>query len=659
MTQLAYDVLGRVISTSNAAGEFQQFTYDDLDRITSQSNALNQTTQYAFDLAGRPLSVTDAKGNNIAVYGYDEYGRKIATTEAGVEYSFSYNTNNTLAGSVQGGMETNYLYDSRRLPTSVSTDGIIIRLSYDRNGRPTSHSGNAAGISYRYDDAGQITQIDNIDVGYNLDGQLNSYSAGDDLIQYGYDNRGIMNVLSTPAGDYAFQHDARGLTNQIELPSDSLISYQYNDTGQITTQDYSSIGGAVYQYTYDAAGRVDTATGDSNHQYNYNSASSLTSATIDDDSFTYRYDDNANRIEGNQFYNLANRLTEDEKFSYTYDERGNLVKKVDKGSGAYTDYLFNGLNQLVALNSFSDSAATVALITASYQYDSMGRRVRKQVNNLTTNYQWMGNQLLSETRPDGTKISYRYAKAYSSYLPIEVTDGINTWTVHKDHLDAPRALTDQNNVVVWQNESSPYGISNPNEDPDGDGSAVEFNFRFPGQYFDLESGLHYNFFRYYDPGTGRYISSDPIGIEGGVNTYLYSNSNPINYIDPIGQNPIAAAAIIRAAIAAAWRELNRQIRKCAGDPVCRCRAFNTGYHALQAIGCRACNTPSPVCCAVTTAQAVATGGLVTLRAAYIASNCDHYLPTDRNHPGELQNAQRALVKCSAKAGRMCRRQCVL
>jgi RHS repeat-associated protein len=73
-----------------------------------------------------------------------------------------------------------------------------------------------------------------------------------------------------------------------------------------------------------------------------------------------------------------------------------------------------------------------------------------------------------------------------------------------------------------------------NEDPDGDGATYTLNLRFPGQYFDTETGLHYNYYRDYDPATGRYLQADPIGLQGGVNLYQYAKSNPMTYIDPYG-----------------------------------------------------------------------------------------------------------------------------
>ncbi len=87
---------------------------------------------------------------------------------------------------------------------------------------------------------------------------------------------------------------------------------------------------------------------------------------------------------------------------------------------------------------------------------------------------------------------------------------------------------------MWQwNNDDPFGGNPPDEDPDGDGQRFEFNLRFPGQYFDQETNLHYNYFRDYDPSIGRYIQSDPIGLDGGINTYLYA-FDPLTQIDPLG-----------------------------------------------------------------------------------------------------------------------------
>jgi len=107
-------------------------------------------------------------------------------------------------------------------------------------------------------------------------------------------------------------------------------------------------------------------------------------------------------------------------------------------------------------------------------------------------------------------------------------------SVHNDPLGTPQALTDENGKKVWTAQYDPFGKATVNEDPDGDGNAFTFNVRMPGQYYDQETGLHYNYFRYYDPSIGRYLTSDPIGLQGGPNTYAYVAENPIRYSDPLG-----------------------------------------------------------------------------------------------------------------------------
>jgi RHS repeat-associated protein len=108
-----------------------------------------------------------------------------------------------------------------------------------------------------------------------------------------------------------------------------------------------------------------------------------------------------------------------------------------------------------------------------------------------------------------------------------------TWLV-TDHLNTPRVGLDNNCVIVWRWNSKGFGDDATDNDPDEIGIDRVVNLRFPGQYYDSESGLYYNYYRDYDPTLGRYIQSDPIGLAGGLNTYGYVYGNPVSYIDPYG-----------------------------------------------------------------------------------------------------------------------------
>ena len=114
------------------------------------------------------------------------------------------------------------------------------------------------------------------------------------------------------------------------------------------------------------------------------------------------------------------------------------------------------------------------------------------------------------------------------------TQEVGIYFVHTDHLGTPQKLTDESGTIVWEADYSPFG------DGSLQVSAVTNNLRSPGQYFDAETGLHYNYFRDYDTSSGRYLQSDPIGLSDGQNAYAYVHGNPINAYDPNGQNAVWA-----------------------------------------------------------------------------------------------------------------------
>mgnify|MGYP002713060653 CR=1 FL=1 len=133
---------------------------------------------------------------------------------------------------------------------------------------------------------------------------------------------------------------------------------------------------------------------------------------------------------------------------------------------------------------------------------------------------------------------HQYVWADSTLVAVsDGTPNANAWrNVYTDHLGTPRAITDQSGTVIWRWpwQDNAFGEQPAEQDPDGNGTDFDFNLRFPGQYFDAETGLHYNYFRDYEPGTGRFVESDPIGIEAEVNTFLYAQGGPLNKVDPSG-----------------------------------------------------------------------------------------------------------------------------
>jgi RHS repeat-associated protein len=167
-------------------------------------------------------------------------------------------------------------------------------------------------------------------------------------------------------------------------------------------------------------------------------------------------------------------------------------------------------------------------VLGEYTYNAKGQRVKKVAGGTTIyHYDLMGN-LIQETDGSGNIISsYVYAGTHS-IAKVESSGAI--YYYHNDHLGTPLAMTDATGAIVWKAAYNPFGKAEVDQS-----STITNNFRFPGQYYDSESGLHYNWYRYYDPGTGRYVTADLIGIQEGENhLYWYVKNNPVNYTDLLG-----------------------------------------------------------------------------------------------------------------------------
>lgn len=149
-----------------------------------------------------------------------------------------------------------------------------------------------------------------------------------------------------------------------------------------------------------------------------------------------------------------------------------------------------------------------------------------------------------------------------------------------DHLDTPRLAKDAAGTIHWRWDSDGYGSAAATEDPDGNGKTTVINLRFPGQYYDQESGLHYNWNRYYSPRLGRYISSDPIGIEGGGNSYTYVEGNPISGTDTLGLFNYVKGAVAVGNVIQAGRNIGTGAASIAGGV----GAGATGVGAPVAVG---------------------------------------------------------------------------
>jgi RHS repeat-associated protein len=192
-------------------------------------------------------------------------------------------------------------------------------------------------------------------------------------------------------------------------------------------------------------------------------------------------------------------------------------------------------------------------VVMNYQYNGRGEQVRKYLGTTNTYslYDEQGHWLAdysNATTPSQQAI-------WMGDTPVGVFVGTGTnqklHYIEADALGTPRVVVDPtrgtNGTAVWNwlLEGEAFGKTAPNQNPDGDATSFVFNLRFPGQRFDSASGLNYNHFRDYEPGTGRYAQSDPIGLAGGVSTYGYVGGNPMTGVDPLGLACVATGNTVR------------------------------------------------------------------------------------------------------------------
>ncbi|HHG1136859.1 TPA: RHS repeat-associated core domain-containing protein, partial [Klebsiella pneumoniae] len=368
---------------------------------------------------------------------------------------------------------------------------------------------------YQYDGAGLITKI--------------TYPSGRE-VSYTRDLAGdVIEVATTQAGT------TTSLASQIERapfgPVTSMVrwngiseSRSLDLNYRVTGIDATRVHSLVYRYTPDSliSAIDDNLSSSVNQSLGYDAVGRITSAEGLYGVLGYGYDATGNRTsittDGlSQSYTINymnNWLVKTGQTSRSYDANGNLTKQ---GADTFT---YDSQNRLVA--------ATVAGVTAAYTYNHLDQRVTKTLNGQTRLliYGLAGN-LIEELDAATGDVLAEYI--WLDGTPLSFAQSGQTYQVHVDHLGTPKALTDASGQVVWKASYSPFGKASITT------QGPTFNLRFPGQYYDAETGLHYNWRRYYDPNTGRYITSDPIGLAGGINTYAYALSNPIGNADPTGE----------------------------------------------------------------------------------------------------------------------------
>jgi len=567
-SKASYDSLDRAKDTTDARNKQTLYGYDGLDRLTRVTDPRALVTQYPRNgLGDQDKLISPDTGTTTYTY-YDDGSLKTALDSRGVLATYTYDALNRLKSIV---------YSQSGQPSrtySWTYDQTGTGFSYGI-GRLTTSSFPAGTQTYAYDPLGRLASTTQqvvatgganasplshtLAYGYTA-GQLTSrtYPSGR-VVTYTYTG-GQISALSVKANSGAA---AQTLLSQIHWQPFGGVDHwlwqmasgtqaydrSYDDSGRIVRY---TLGGVVRDLRYDAAGRITSYTHlakadgaaqpNLDQSFGYDELGRVKTVNAYGYSWTIGYDDNGNRtsvtINGStRAYTTAansNRLTSisNPARNFGYDAVGNTTS--DNGLGYTTTYFLEN-----RLWSVSRGGATV-----NFSYNDQGQRIRKfsttgASSTVVFVYDALNGNLLGEYDSTGQAIK-EYVWLGSIPVAVLTPDPANAanpplvYYIQTDHLNTPRIVIDRNDKRRWRWLAEAFGTTAPETNPDGLG-VFAFNLRFPGQYFDQETGLNYNWHRDYDPSTGRYVQSDPIGLAGGsISTYGYVTGNPVNYFDPNG-----------------------------------------------------------------------------------------------------------------------------
>lgn len=528
---MSYDTLGRVAAATNAGGETVSYAYDALDRIVTVVDPMGQSSAFTYDAAGRLTSVTDAKGS-VTGYEYDSHGRRSAEVAPdGRRTTYAYRADNLLGTLTWPDNTTiSYTYDANKRVTGETAGGEVITYSYNAVNQLTSASGQGGTVTYTYDNAGRVATETSggktNTITRNAEGERIQLSTLGNTQTYTRDLRGLVTRIASAAGNFDFSFDALGRRTRLVYPNSSTASYAYDAAGQLTHLTHAGVFNAPYAHTFDAVGRITRIAGDGpDWNYTYDPLGRLTGATRGTDIFSYSLDAVGNILDGGRTYDENHRLVSDASKTYSYDQRGNLTLEQDRTTGTRTAYSWNFKNQLLRVDFYDDATATMPARTLQYSYDPLGRRASKTDNGATQRFVYDGDDLVG-TLDTGNSVVATNVFSGAIDEPLASVTAASIRMLYGNHLGTIAGVA-EGAVLTHVYRYSPYGQALAGS------SADSTPFRFTSREKDSDN-IYYYRARYYASDRQRFISSDPIGLSGGLNTYSYGDGNPILYSDPYG-----------------------------------------------------------------------------------------------------------------------------
>ncbi|MFD7979073.1 putative T7SS-secreted protein [Streptomyces sp. NPDC059071] len=543
-----YDGEGNCLTHTDAVGGTTVFTYGDFDVLTTRTtpdgtrysfthdaalqltgvtNPQGLTWAYTYDTAGRTASETDFDGRTLT-YAYDAAGRlESRTNGAGETIRFERNALGQVLRKDAGGAVTTFEYDIfDELAMAVSPDATLTRLR-DRYGRLMSETVNGRTLAFSYDEAGRRT---------------GRTTPGGSVSTWSYDAAGRRTELTTSGRSVSFTHDAVGRELTRAIGDFALLSSAFDEAGRLTAHEVTGHGGhrlqhRAYHYRPDGnlVGVDDHLAGP--RRFDLDAAGRVTAVRADRWTERYAYDEAGNQTEaewpraadatGPRAYS-GTRITRAGGVRYEHDAQGRTVLRQKTRLSRKPDTWRYAWDAEDRLTSVTTPDGTVW----RYAYDPLGRRISKHSPTESVHFTWDG-ATLCEQATETLTLTWDHAglRPLAQTERRRDTDETRFFAIVTDLIGTPTEMVDESGTLAWRSRTTLWGTTSWTRD-----ATAYTPLRFPGQYFDPESGLHYNYFRYYDPDSARYLTQDPLGLAPAPNPATYVH-NPHTWSDPLGLTP--------------------------------------------------------------------------------------------------------------------------